>query len=167
MIIDCEKIRITIEHAKEDKRWFDKSCIGEVADWDFVALRQWRIALGQRLDFLRGELKFVKGYKFIVSVVMASVGEPKDFEGARKKVLVEGGLRGGEKIRTIVVKDILNLKRVENLDGKIPENMTVMENIFLQGSDITELPKGLVVGGNLHINNSKIKKLPDDLMVHI
>ncbi len=167
MIIDCEQVREEIVEFKKQKVHFDSLFVGEAKNWNMRTMRSIKKHhLELRLDFLRSEARLVVDYKFVVRAVMASIGEPKDFEGASKIVEVESRVREGEKIKVITVKDILNLKRVENLDEKIPENMTVMDNMFLQGSDITELPKGLVVGGSLHINSTKIKKLPDDLIVH-
>lgn len=55
------------------------------------------------------------------------------------------------------------------LDGseitQLPDNLTVNGNLDLSGTDITVLPNNLTVGGCLELCNRPIKSLPDNLIV--
>ena len=48
---------------------------------------------------------------------------------------------------------------------QLPDNLTVNGNLDLSGTDITVLPNNLTVGGCLELCNTPIKSLPDNLIV--
>lgn len=48
---------------------------------------------------------------------------------------------------------------------QLPDNLTVNGNLDLSGTDITVLPNNLTVGGCLELCNRPIKSLPDNLIV--
>lgn len=49
--------------------------------------------------------------------------------------------------------------------GITPDNLVFEGDLYLDWSEITELPEGLEVRGSAYLGNSKIKKLPKDLRV--
>lgn len=64
-------------------------------------------------------------------------------------------------------KDVMGDMHIEFYDSSIrlPDNLTIIGNLSLRGSDISRLPKNLNITGGLNISKSKISRLPSSLVV--
>lgn len=51
-------------------------------------------------------------------------------------------------------------------DIELPDNLTVMGPVFLNGSKLSKLPKNFVVHGSLYADRSAITRIPKSLVVH-
>lgn len=169
-VVDCENLREIIALTKKNKAIFDESIVGSPESWDLDLLRVQKENLERNnIDVLKRESRLIRDYKFLIGVIMKHADGPKTYDKVKKLVIIDhrNNPTTGERMATIVVSEtFLNPKREKNLDEKMPANLSIMGNLFLQRADISRLPKGLIVAGNLHINGTKIKKLPDDMLVH-
>ena len=68
-----------------------------------------------------------------------------------------------------LTKDELHVKGNLYLNGseikELPPNLKVDGSLDLRNTEIKELPNNLKIGGSLSMENTKIKELPDDLEV--
>ena len=70
-------------------------------------------------------------------------------------------IASGEKVRNI----FFDKAGVAIPGRELPDNLMVLGDLNLGGTNVERLPNGLAVKGNLILNNTKIRKLPSDIMV--
>lgn len=76
-----------------------------------------------------------------------------------KKILVATGLPEG-----IILPYSVDLTRLPI--KKLPENLKVIGDLYIEGTPISTLPKGLWVKGSIIADNSHLSCLPDNLKVY-
>jgi len=145
--IDCENLRREIVQLKESKQNFDNNFLADSKDCDFRLLRSLKKhQLEPSLDFLKKEVGVINGYKFTVEAVIAQSKEIGEEVEPREKVKVETRIKNGEEIKIIAVQGFLNLKDTEDIDSRIPDNLTTTGDLYL------------VVHGHIYVDASLVEE---------